>query len=438
MSQNFMISTIDPAVTSPFEAWPEVLAALSALHSRFSGTGRPTGDACVAGMQWLDVDFAANTWAVYTVVDPAVPALDVLEHTIDVTTGVISLAVIGGLTFPDNSGGNASRYVMSTTVATAAYYAKLTTLAFTAANDITGNITLLITPKAGAAAYAPVLLTVSALQGAAGLSASSKINVLSSDETAIALTGLFLVSAASTNGTDVELWVRSKVAAAYDVQVLAASFDAGVSILAYNHNAAWQAAAPTGAVLVTSTGVSTASGWERIEEWIPTAVSAKDFTWNESLYSEIKLVIEGVQPTSGSELRMLLGSADGTNIWSSANSYNWDRRIITNIATTGSNVGAGYYLPLSYGGANVSSTTGEGFSGEVSIAGVGSTVSQPVYDFKTVHEDTGNNQHAGSGYGRITSSSAAAAMVDTARLTWGGGTFAPGVGRVFIYGLKRA
>lgn len=87
MSQDFPTNDIDVNNVPPAESWPMAIDAINALHTRFSGTGRPTGDACVAGMQWLDTDYDTDRWAVYTVVDPADSALDVLDGLIDTTTG---------------------------------------------------------------------------------------------------------------------------------------------------------------------------------------------------------------------------------------------------------------------------------------------------------------------------------------------------------------
>jgi hypothetical protein len=152
---------------------------------------------------------------------------------------------------------------MRTAVATAGYYTNIATLPFPVTDNVGANLTLLLTPKAAAGVYKPVLLTVTALQATAGLSATSKISMLSNDGQALAYNDVMLVTSDATNGTDVELWMQSIIAAAYDVQVLAESFDTGVSII-YNDGATWQVGAPSGAVTVTVT-----SDWVGYGAFVP-------------------------------------------------------------------------------------------------------------------------------------------------------------------------
>lgn len=147
--------------------------------------------------------------------------------------------------------GNVSRYVMSTATATAGYYSNIATLSYPATNNVAANMTLLLTPKTASGVYRPIILTVTALQATAGLSASSKISMLSNDGTALAYNDIFLDTATAANGTDVKLWIQSIIAAKYDVQVLAEAFDTGISAT-YHDAVAWQSATPTGAVDITS------------------------------------------------------------------------------------------------------------------------------------------------------------------------------------------
>lgn len=187
-------------------------------------------------------------------------------------TDITELSVAAGST------GNVSRWVMSTTTATATQYANLATIAFPATNNVAANITLLLTPKSVAGQYSPVLVAITALQGTAGLSTSSRIEVLSSDETAIARDDLFLDTATAANGTDVLLWMQSIIAAAYDVQVIAESFDTGVSVSAYNDAATWTASAPAGAVTITSdwAGSGQQSSTSLLNGWGGTIFYRKD------------------------------------------------------------------------------------------------------------------------------------------------------------------
>jgi hypothetical protein len=155
------------------------------------------------------------------------------------------------LTVAADSSSNVSHYAMGTATSTATQYAKLATISYPATNNVSARLTLLLTPKSAGGAYSPVLVMVDALQGTGGLSSSAKIEVLSTDGAAVAYDDLFLDTATASNGTDIDLWMQSIIAAVYDVQVLAESYDTGVS-LAWNDGATWTASAPAGATTVTS------------------------------------------------------------------------------------------------------------------------------------------------------------------------------------------
>jgi hypothetical protein len=182
------------------------------------------------------------------------------------STGEVVNRTFSSLAVTANSSGNVSRYVMATAAATAGYYANIATLSFPATDNVAANLTLLLTPKSASGMYQPVLLTVTALQATAGLSATSKISMLSNDGTALAYNDVFLDTATAANETEVDLWMQSIIAAAYDVQVLSSSLDTGVSIT-YNDGATWQAGAPSGAVTVTSS-------WPQQSTWTPVIVGS--------------------------------------------------------------------------------------------------------------------------------------------------------------------
>jgi len=160
--------------------------------------------------------------------------------------------------------------VMTTATATATYYALLATLSYPATNNVAANLSILLTPKSASGAYAPVLLTVTALQGTAGLSTTSSVQILSTEESAVAYNDLFLVTSSATNGSDIRLYMQSIIAAAYDVQVLGSSFDTGVSAT-WNNGATWTVTDPTSgaAASITSdwagsgqlTSTSFSNGW---------------------------------------------------------------------------------------------------------------------------------------------------------------------------------
>lgn len=161
---------------------------------------------------------------------------------------------------PTLGGGGPSVKVMSTSTATSAYYAKLSTLAFPVTDDVSATLNFILTPTSAGGSYSPVVVSTTILQGTAGLSASSKIEILSSDEAAVSHNDLFLVASTATNGTNIELYMQSIIAAAYDVQLLSSSFDAGVSLSSWNDGATWSATDPTIAAAASVTSDWSGSG----------------------------------------------------------------------------------------------------------------------------------------------------------------------------------
>lgn len=98
MSQTWQSDEISAAGSSPATDIPKLTGDLESLRSGFSGSGRPATADLVAGQQYLNTNYAANTWALYRVVDPANSALDALIELIDTTTG-LRTPVASGKTF---------------------------------------------------------------------------------------------------------------------------------------------------------------------------------------------------------------------------------------------------------------------------------------------------------------------------------------------------
>lgn len=242
---------------------------------------------------------------------------------------------------PTLGGGRPSVNVMSTATSTANYYAKLATLTYPGTSNVSASLSFILTPKNASLYHPPVIVSLVALQGASGLSTSSKINIISNNGTAIAYNDLFLVTSAATNGTDIELYMQSIIAAAYDVQLLNSSFDTGVSISSWNDGATWSVTDPTIAAATSVTSdwggsgqLTDSSGFAN--GWAGTAYYEKDLTGT----NLIKLSISTVGTTT-----------NGTTIYTVASGFRPSlehRKSLTAVGVTAGH--AGFVLASGGGG----------------------------------------------------------------------------------------
>lgn len=193
-------------------------------------------------------------------------------------------------------------------------------------------------------------------------------------------------------------------------------------------------------------------GWNLIDSWVPTAVNSKDFTWDESLYSDIRIVIEGVIPaTDNSHLYMRLGYNDGVNFFSGTSDYFFHAEAKDPSSPYNMVIPAGAptntFIPISCGvvsgvayidtQAGVGSAAGEGYSGTVELLGMASPVSTPRICAKFSYEDDLGQHQFGEVNGNVYDNAADTTVFDSARVYWESGNFEV-AGKIWVYGLKRA
>lgn len=185
------------------------------------------------------------------------------------------------------------------------------------------------------------------------------------------------------------------------------------------------------------------TGWTLIESWTPTAVNSKDFTWDESLYSEIKIVLEGCAPaTDDSDFACYLGHTNGTVFYTGASDYANTYRTIDGITLQEYTASDDRIRISSDGiigatGDGVGSASGEGISSTIALRGMNSIVSKAYFTVNSAWEDLLNNGLVGNITGFVIDGTADTTALDSIRLIWEAGNFQT-VGKVTVYGLKEA
>ncbi len=189
--------------------------------------------------------------------------------------------------------------------------------------------------------------------------------------------------------------------------------------------------------------------WELVDlggtsnPWTPTAVNSKDFTWDESLYSRILIVAEGLVPaTDGVSLRLRLGHTNGTVILSGTEDYGY---IATgpsggNFNLTDNGSGLNTFIITGWSGSAegvVGSNNDEGISLDITLTGMGSIRSAPRVRIESTWLDASGAELISDVNGVVTDASGDSNQFDTARLFWSSGNFEL-QGNVYVYGLKRA
>jgi hypothetical protein len=170
--------------------------------------------------------------------------------------------------------------------------------------------------------------------------------------------------------------------------------------------------------------------WVLLQTTTPIATDEDlDFTWDETAYDEIKIVLEGINTDNdGDSLRLQLGSADGATIY--AANYDNIIRDWSLLAVPGTYTGTNF-LQIAF---PVSVTANETVSGTISITGFASA-------------DTGAMVHSKLNW--ISSALSAQVIrelrgwiddtvaIDTVRLSFNGaGAAFNAVGSIRYYGLK--
>lgn len=181
--------------------------------------------------------------------------------------------------------------------------------------------------------------------------------------------------------------------------------------------------------------------WALIDSWAPPAVNSKDFTWDESLYSEVKIVIEGVVPAADNAILLgRVGYGNGSTFFAGAGDY------VTYIEA----IAAGVYgvdnsypdtsIPLSHSAGlpdGVGTAAGEGFSGTFVTVGWNSLVSRPGYTATESYDDDGGSPIVGQSWGSVIDNASDTLAMDSFRIYWSTGNFEV-AGKIYVYGLKVA
>jgi len=178
--------------------------------------------------------------------------------------------------------------------------------------------------------------------------------------------------------------------------------------------------------------------WELIgTPWTPTAVSSKDFTWDETLYSEIKIVGEGLVPaTDGASFRMRLGHTGGTVFYTGSGDYGGTAE---NLAAN-STASHDSYIVMAYSYTaedTIGSNNSEGISFSLTLSGLNSTRSPAMVKGTSAYLTDGG-VFRGSDIFAITADNASDSNTcDAARFYWSSGNY-EAQGKIYVYGLKRS
>jgi len=82
------------------------------------------------------------------------------------------------------------------------------------------------------------------------------------------------------------------------------------------------AAADSGAPQIVDAALVWPGAWAKIDSWVPTATTSKDFVWDETLYSDILIMGEGLIPaTDGAAFYGYLGYGNGGTFFSGTSRY---------------------------------------------------------------------------------------------------------------------
>lgn len=174
--------------------------------------------------------------------------------------------------------------------------------------------------------------------------------------------------------------------------------------------------------------------WALISSWNATAVASKDFTWDESLYSDIIAVITDISPaTDDVGLGLQMGYNNGGTVVGSTSDYSTSSSLSGTTPWTVSSTTTRIVLSAE----GVGSAAGETFSGTIYLRSLGSTSQE-----KGLKADVNYTTSAGTKRdARIIGETIDAALysnaIDTIRFLWASGNFDP-AGNISVYGLKRA
>jgi len=180
------------------------------------------------------------------------------------------------------------------------------------------------------------------------------------------------------------------------------------------------------------------AGWALIDTWIPTAVSSKDFTWDETLYSDIMIVGEGLIPaTDGASFYGYLGYNNGGTFFSGTSTYIAQATYHTGLTLTAwAADGANSQMNIAVG---IGTAANEGMSFVAQIHGASSTISAPYYEHHSNGRNTGGAGLTRKEIGYLYDNASTTPItnaIDSFRLALSVGNFEV-AGVVYVYGLKR-
>lgn len=177
---------------------------------------------------------------------------------------------------------------------------------------------------------------------------------------------------------------------------------------------------------IDTDGTSVASGvWVKISETTPTAISTVDMTWDESLYSAIKVDFEQLETdTDNDAMYMQLGSVDGATIHSTTSDYIGRYHVyqlgVSNLPET-----TQVRMITAWGNA-----TGEGASGSMELWSYRGANNGAAFEIRTIAKNTAGASQRLLAQGVLTINSS----VDTIRFLLGAGAFVA-TGTIRLYGL---
>lgn len=193
----------------------------------------------------------------------------------------------------------------------------------------------------------------------------------------------------------------------------------------------------------TSVAAVGGGAWELIESWTPTAVTFKDFTWDEAVYSEVMVVGTGLAPATDNDfLLMRLGYNDGASIITNSQHYGTGETWTTSTYQSPATVYSGTaYIPVSIqasvGADGVGSAAGEGVSFCTHLSGLSSNLNDPVWQAVCTYRDNGGLQFKTRSWGTIGGGVADSLSIDTVRVYWNTGNYDL-LGEIAVYGLRRS
>lgn len=155
-----------------------------------------------------------------------------------------------------------------------------------------------------------------------------------------------------------------------------------------------------------------------------------EFTWDESLYSDIRIVYTGIQPASDTvSLYLIVGHTDGGTMFNSASDYDGNER--ERVSTTWSALSDTDQVRIA---PNYSNASNETASGTIEITGSGDPNTGCNIDSKTHYLDAASNQRSYKVEAFLDDGNVGA--IDTARLFFASGNLA-NVGTIKLYGLTK-